>query len=125
MLHSLPFSTAGTKSSFSPAGLGFSLAQLLVKITMTADKSIVQMPYNASLMAEELLPNCHSRDFRVVSAPIKDMSWLGRGKTGIPTQGRNSEQGLHAMFPSLKRRHSSRLEKQVFFPLSRIYTREH
>lgn len=59
---------------------------------MTADKSSVQMPYNATLMVEELSPNCHSRDFLVVSAQIKDISCLGNGKTGIPIQGGNSEQ---------------------------------
>lgn len=47
---------------------------------MTADKSSVQMPHNATLMVEELSPNCHSRDFLVVSAPIKDTSCLGHGK---------------------------------------------
>ena len=59
---------------------------------MTADKSRVQIPYNATLMVEELSPNCHSRDFLVVSAPIKDTSWLGHGKTGILIRGGNSEQ---------------------------------
>lgn len=83
-------SLAGTKSSFSPAGLGFSLAQLSVEISLTADKSSVEMPYDAALMVEEPSPNSHSRDFLVVSAPIKD--WLGCGKIVIPIQGGHSEQ---------------------------------
>jgi len=93
---------------------------------MTADKSSVQVSYNATIMVEELSPNSYSRDFLVVSAPIKDTSWLRCDKTGIPIQGGNSEREQDFIQCSpLKCRHSSRLEKRVFFPLRRICTREH
>lgn len=67
--------------------VGFSLAELWVEITMTADKSSIQMPYNATLS-----PKRHSRDFLIVSSPTKDTSWLGHSKTGILVEGGDSEQ---------------------------------
>lgn len=67
--------------------VGFSLAELWVEITMTADKSSIQMPYNATLS-----PKRHSRDFLIVSSPTKDTSWLGHRKTGILVEGGDSEQ---------------------------------
>lgn len=87
---SIPSALQVQKAPSAQLAWDFSLAQLSVEICVTADKSSVEMPYNAALMVEELSPNCHSRDFPVVSAPMKD--WLGRGKTVIPIQGGNAEQ---------------------------------
>lgn len=82
------------------------------------------MPYNATLMVEELSPNCHSRDFLCSFCTYKRLT--GKWQNCHPNTGRQfrTGAGLHTIFPSLKCRYCSRLEKQVAFPL-RINTREH